>query len=85
MPTFIPSLNDLIDQRRRSERQEALSSLVDEEANMIGRNFMTAFKYGMPLTGVKCIDRLVMLFTNAPSIRNVLLFPTMCPLDKQSQ
>ena len=72
-------LNDPIDQRERFKRQDELRASGDEEANMIDEDFMMALEYGMAPTGGMGmgIDRLVMLFTNASTIRDILLFPTM--------
>ncbi len=77
-------LNDPIDQRERFKAQEAALASGDEEANTTDEDFMNALEIGMPPTGGigYGLDRLCMLLTNSPAIRDVLLFPTMKSLDK---
>ncbi len=76
-------LNDPIDQYQRFAEQIKQREAGDEEANMLDEDFITSLEYGMPPTGGLGIgiDRMIMLFTNSASIRDVLLFPTMKPLN----
>ena len=84
MGNAFSELNDPIDQKERFTAQVKQREKGDDEAQMMDDDFVTALEYGMPPTGGLGIgiDRMIMLFTNQSSIRDVLLFPTMKPIKK---